>query len=37
MTMLLNSSEVKSVRIVIYGADMVQDGARMVILSADMV
>ena len=37
MTMLPNLSEVKSVRIVFYGVDMVRDGARMVILSADMV
>ena len=37
MTMLPNSSEVKSARIVVYGADMVQDSVRMVILGAGMV
>ena len=35
--MLPNLSEVKSARIVIYGADMVQDSVRMVILGVDMV
>ena len=37
MTMLPNSSEVKSARIVIYSVDMVQDGVRMVILGVGMV
>ena len=37
MTMLPNLSEVKSARIVVYSADMVQDGVRLVILGAGMV